>query len=98
VLLADRGASQLFIGATMSLFSLPMLFIPVLGGQLAQRIGPLRVMLASIGAAIACMLLYGALDQLWLLALVVAVHSVADGFTMPANQLAIARASPARRA
>jgi MFS family permease len=97
VLLADRGASQLFIGATMSLFSLPMLFVPVFGGRLAQRVGPLRVMVASIGAAIACMLGYGALEHLWLLAALVAIHSVADGFTMPANQLAIARASPPDR-
>jgi MFS family permease len=94
VLLADRGASTLFIGATMSLFSLPMLFIPVYGGSLAQRVGPLRVMVGSLGTAIACMLGYGLFDQLWLLALIVALHSVADGFTMPANQLAIARASP----
>ncbi len=94
ILLADRGASQLFIGATLSLFSAPMLVIPPFAGRLAQRIGPLRVLQASIGGAIACMAAYGALEALWLLALVVALHSVADAFTMPANQLAIARASP----
>lgn len=94
VLLADRGASQLFIGATMSLFSLPMLFVPVFGGRIAERVGPMRVLPLSLGVAIACMLGYGAFDELWLLALVVAIHSIADGFTMPANQLAIARASP----
>jgi MFS family permease len=94
VLLADRGASQIFIGATMSLFSAPMLFIPFFAGRLAQSAGPLRVMLVSIGVAIASMLGYGVFDELWLLALIVAVHSIADAFTMPANQLAIARASP----
>ena len=94
ILLADRGADQLFIGATLSLFSVPMLFIPPFGGRLAQRIGPLRVMLASIGTAIACMVAYGVVPQLALLAVVVALHSIADAFTMPANQLAIARASP----
>jgi MFS family permease len=54
----------------------------------------MRVLPLSLGVAIACMLGYGAFEQLWLLALVVAIHSIADGFTMPANQLAIARASP----
>jgi hypothetical protein len=34
------------------------------------------------------------IPQLGLLALIVAVHSIADAFTMPASQLAIARASP----
>jgi hypothetical protein len=37
---------------------------------------------------------YGVFPQLALLAVVVALHSVADAFTMTANQLAIARASP----
>ena len=94
ILLSDRGASQLFVGATLSLFSAPMLVIPPFGGRLAQRIGPLRVMLVSIGTAIACMFAYGMIQQLGLLALIVAVHSIADAFTMPASQLAIARASP----
>jgi len=94
ILLSDRGASQLFVGATLSLFSAPMLVIPPFGGRLAQRIGPLRVMLVSIGTAIACMFAYGMIPQLGLLALIVAVHSIADAFTMPASQLAIARASP----
>jgi MFS family permease len=94
ILLADRGASQLFIGATLSLFSVPMLVIPPFGGRLAQRIGPLRVMVVSIGTAIACMVAYGVFPQLALMAVVVALHSIADAFTMPANQLAIARASP----
>jgi len=94
VLLADRGASQLFIGATMSLFSLPMLFVPVMGGRIAQKVGPMRVLPFSVGAAIVCMLAYGALEDLWVLAAIVALHSIADGLTLPANQLAIARASP----
>jgi MFS family permease len=94
ILLADRGASQLLIGATLSLFSAPMLLVPPFAGRLAQRVGPLRVMLPSIGAAIACMAGYGAFPQLAVLVVIVALHSVADAFTMPASQLAIARASP----
>jgi MFS family permease len=94
ILLADRGASQLFIGATMSLFSAPMLLVPPFAGRFAQRIGPIRVMAASIGTAIVCMALYGLFTELLLLAVVVAIHSIADAFTMPASQLAIARSSP----
>ena len=40
------------------------------------------------------MVAYGLFSQLALLAVAVAVHSIADAFTMPASQLAIARASP----
>ncbi len=94
VFLTDRGASQLFIGATLSLFGLPMLLIPPFAGRLAGRIGPLRVAAAGIAGAIPCMLAYGWLESLVALAILVALHSTADSFTMPALQLGIARASP----
>ena len=94
VFLTDRGASQIFIGATLSLFSLPMMIFPPFAGRLAQRVGPLRVAAFGIGVAIPCMLIYGWLGSLIGLAMLVAVHSVADSFTMPSLQLGIARASP----
>ena len=94
VLLADRGASQLFIGATLSVFSIPMLLFPPFAGGLAHRRGPLRVAAFGIAFAIPCMLAYGWLGSLVGLALLVAIHSVADSFTMPALQLGIAEASP----
>ncbi|MCE2389961.1 MAG: MFS transporter [Proteobacteria bacterium] len=93
ILLTDRGAGPLFIGATLSLFSVPMLFLPPIAGRLAQRRGPMRVAAVGIGCAIPCMLAYGFVTPLWALAVLVALHSVADSYTMPANQLAIARAS-----
>ncbi|MBJ21583.1 MAG: MFS transporter [bacterium] len=94
VLLADRGAGQLFIGATLSVFSIPMLIFPPIAGRLADRRGPLRVAALGIGIAIPCMLAYGWMMSLAGLAVLVAVHSVADSFTMPALQLGIARSSP----
>ena len=93
ILLTDRGAGTLFIGATLSLFGVPMLFLPPIAGRLAQRRGPLRVAALGIGCAIPCMAAYGFVEPLWALGLLVALHSVADSFTMPANQLAIARAA-----
>ena len=94
VLLADLGASQLFIGATLSVFSLPMLFIPPFAGGLAQSRGPLRIVAGGVLVAIPCMAVYGLVESLWVLAAVVALHSVADAFTMPSLQLGIAQASP----
>src|SRR5262245_2511385 len=93
ILLADRGASQLFIGATLSVFSAPMLLVPPFGGRLAQRIGPLRVLVASIGTAIACMGACVLFSQVGVLGVAGAVHSIADAFAMPAAHLAIASAS-----
>lgn len=94
VLLADRGASQLFIGATLSVFSLPMLLFPPYAGRVAERRGPLRVAALGIAFAIPCMVAYGWLGSLIGLGVLVGVHSIADSFTMPSLQLAIARGSP----
>lgn len=93
VFMTDRGASQLFIGLSLSLFTLPMVLVAPRAGAIAQRRGPLRVAAFSIGAATLCMLLYGPSFGLPLLCVILAVHSVADAFTMPALQLAMARAS-----
>jgi MFS family permease len=94
VFLDDRGASQLYIGATLTLFSLPMLVIPPFAGRLGQERGPLRIAAVSIGFAIPCMLLYGWLTGLTALAVLVFVHACADAVTMPTLQVAVARSSP----
>jgi DHA1 family multidrug resistance protein-like MFS transporter len=94
VFLDDRGASQLYIGATLTLFSLPMLVIPPFAGRLGQERGPLGIAAVSIGFAIPCMLLYGWLTGLTALAVLVFVHACADAVTMPTLQVAVARSSP----
>lgn len=96
IFLDDLGGSQRFIGLTLTLFALPMLVIPMYAGRLAQRVGPLRVVAWSLGAAIPCMALYGALTTLWALAMLTFVHAVVDAFTMPSLQLGIARSAPRR--
>jgi MFS family permease len=95
VLLRDQGAATWLIGVTLSLFTVPMIFLAPIGGREAQRRGPLRVVAVSISAAIVCMLAYGVAGSVWLLVVIAAVHSVADSFTMPGNQVAVASAAPA---
>ena len=98
VLLHDRGAQTWLIGLTLSLFSVPMIFLAPIGGRVAQRRGPLRVVTLSLSAAAACTFSYGVLPRLWMLLAVSAVHAVADSFTMPGNQVAAALAAPQERA
>ena len=93
IFLSDLGASQIFIGLTMSLFGIPMIFIAPRAGSLAQHTGPLRIAVVSISVAIACMVLYGLFESLLLLCLPLAIHSIADAYTMPASQLAVGQAS-----
>lgn len=94
VFLDDLGASQRYIAASLTIFTVPMLIFPAMAGRLAQRVGPLRVAAASIGFAIPCMVLYGYLTGLYVLGILVLIHAVADSFTMPALQVGVAVASP----
>ena len=98
VMLHDRGAATWLIGLTLSLFSVPMIFLAPIGGRAAQRRGPLRVVTLSLSAAAVCTFSYGVLPSLWMLLAVSVVHALADSFTMPGNQVAAALASPPERA
>jgi MFS family permease len=93
LLLRDLGAGRVLVGVTLSLFTVPMIFLAPTGGRYAQRYGPLRVAAFSIAVATICTLSYGVLP-LWPLLIVSVVHAIADSFTMPANQVAVAVSSP----
>ena len=98
VLLDDLGASTLLIALSISLFALPMIPLAPLGGRYAQRRGPVRVMAVTIMGAVACMLVYGYVEFLWVLIAVSAAHAMFDAYTMPAGQLAVAMSAPTQQA
>lgn len=93
IYMADRGASQMFIGVTMSLFTLPMIVVAPWAGGLAQRRNVLSVVTLTMSVAAACMLAYGGLDSIWWLLIPVAIHATVDAVSMPAVQLAVGYAS-----
>jgi len=93
ILLRDRGAPTWLIGLTLSLFTLPMVVFAPRGGAVAQRRGPMSVVTVSLTVAAAATFLYG-WSPLWLIIVVSGIHAVADAFTMPANQVAVAISSP----
>jgi MFS transporter, DHA1 family, multidrug resistance protein len=98
VLLRDRGAETWLIGLTLSLFTVPMIFLAPIGGRVAQRRGPLRVVSVSLTVAALCTFSYGILPSLWMLLAVSIIHAIADSFTMPGNQVSAALASPSEQA
>jgi MFS family permease len=93
VLLRDLGAETWLIGTTLSLFTIPMILFAPRGGKAAQHRGPMAVVTVSIAVASLCTLSYG-WAPLWVVIGVSAVHAVADAFTLPSNQVAVAMASP----
>ncbi len=94
LLLTDLGAENWAIGLSLSLFVLPLVVVAPRAGRLAQRIGHQSIIVWSIGATILCTALYGFATAAWVAMLISLVHAVADGFTMPANQIAVAMSSP----
>lgn len=94
LLLRDLGAATWLIGATLSLFTIPMVLFAPRGGRAAQSRGPVTVISVSITVAAACTLVYG-FGPLWLLIAVSGVHALADAYTLPSNQVGVAMASPA---
>ena len=93
-LLDDNGAETWLVGLSLSLFTIPMIVLAPRGGRLAQQKGHASVVGWSIAVAAVCTLAYGWVDILWVLLLVSLVHAIADAFTMPANQVAVATATP----
>jgi len=98
VLLRDKGAETWVIGLTLSLFTVPMIFLAPIGGRTAQRRGPMRVVTVSLSIAAVCTFSYGVLPSLWMLLGMSVVHALADSFTMPSNQVAAALAGPPEQA
>lgn len=93
ILLRDQGAATWLIGLTLSVFTIPMIIFAPKGGALAQKRGPMRVVTISITVAAIATCLYGFVP-LWLLVAISGIHAVADAYTMPANQVAVAVSSP----
>jgi len=93
ILLRDQDAETWLIGVTLSLFTIPMIVFAPKGGALAQRIGPIRVVTVSITVAAIATCLYGFVP-LWFLIVISGFHAIADAYTMPANQVAVAVSTP----
>lgn len=91
--MADLGAGQLFIGVTMSLFTLPMLVVAPWAGRLAARRHVLNLVTVTMTCAMVAMLSYGFIESIWWICLPAAVHALVDAITMPAIQLAVGYAS-----
>lgn len=93
IFMADLGASQVFIGTTMSVFTLPMLVVAPWGGRLAARRNVLNLITITMTCAMLAMLSYGLIESYWWVCAPVVVHAIVDAVTMPAIQLAVGYAS-----
>lgn len=94
VMLTDRGASNTFIGITMSIALCPMLFLAPFVGGFAQRRGPLRVVMVGVLFVAPCFVAYGHVETLWIIAAISFVQGLGDAFVFPSTQVGVAVAAP----
>jgi len=93
--LADEGVSTAGIGLFLTIFVIPIALSSVLGGRVADRVGPLRV--ATIGMLAGSILAMGIgiMPSIWWIAALLVLAGVSDGFGFTAS-LALASASVAQ--
>ena len=93
VFVADLGASQMFIGISMSLFTLPMILIAPWAGRLAARRHVLNMLTVTLSCAMLAMFSYGFVSSIWWLCIPLLIHACVDAMSVPAVQLAVGYAS-----
>ncbi len=95
--LDDRGASTLFIGASLALYGVPYVLLAPAGGRLADRFGPVRVAVRVIVMIAPMIVLYGLFRSPWLIMAVSIVEGAVQAAAVPAMQSAMAEATPPER-
>lgn len=91
--ISDLGASQLYIGVTLSLFTVPMILVAPFAGRYASQHNLLRLLTKSLGLAAIMITSYAFIDSIWWICLPLVIHAIADAVSMPATQLAVGKAS-----
>jgi predicted MFS family arabinose efflux permease len=92
--LTDRGASTLFVGTSLALYTVPFILLASRGGRFADKIGPRRAVLSCLFAIVPVVVLYGVLTAPILIATVGVIDAVGQAVATPGAQAAMARACP----
>ncbi len=93
-LLADRGASTLFIGISFTVIVLPLALLAPAGGRLADRVDPRLVGIGASVAIVPIFAAYGWLGSPVLISIVGAAHSTLMAGVNPSAAASVARGSP----
>jgi len=89
--LSDRGASTIFIGVTLSLYSLPIVLVAPFGGRLSDRTGPVRAATVAMCIIVPITVLYGSLPWPVAIAAFAVLESFPQAVASPAVQTAMLR-------
>lgn len=93
-LLTDRGAGQLLIGLSLSLFGLPFIVLAPFGGRLAERRGPLLAAAAALVVSDVFMFSYGLVPSPLVIVILGVAEACAQCVAIPGGYAAVARVFP----
>jgi MFS family permease len=93
--LSDIGGSYTYIGATLTVFALPQIFLSAVAGRAVGRWGRAPVLIVGGALISGIYAWYGFTTSLWLILVLGIVEGVIFMFVAPAGQSLLADASPA---
>jgi len=96
--ITDLGGSNLIVGLSFALYSVPFILLSSAGGKLADRGDPQRIALWSMLAVTPFVFFYGFFDSLWIVVAINVGEGIAQAVAFPATAAAVAKAAPPGRA
>lgn len=96
--LTDLGASNIMVGLSFALYSVPFMLLSSAGGKLVDRGKPQRIALWSMLVVSPFVFFYGFFDILWIVIGLNIFEGIAQAVAYPATVAAVAMAAPSGRA
>lgn len=96
--LTDRGAGNVMIGISFTLYGIPFALLAARGGRLADRKGAFRLSMYAIALVIPLTAAYGLLTVPLMIMCVFFIEGVVQALGVPASQAVVAAAAPLGRA
>ena len=96
--ITDRGGTNLMVGLTFLLYTIPFIVLGAAGGRVADRQGASRMTVIGIFMTAPLVLVYGLLQNAWLLVGFAVIESIIGALSIPATQSLMAQVAPKGRA
>jgi MFS family permease len=96
--LTDRGASNVLIGISFTMYGIPFALLAARGGRLADRKGAFRLSMVAIALVVPLTAAYGLLSVPLVIMCVFFLEGTVQALGVPASQAVVAEAAPLGRA